>query len=87
MQNVMDKAHLDAAIAYLRKVKFGWELEELNLIRPEHKREIWAKLSDTERDRLRVVKEEWDVMHEDDREAMRAMRMLGYGDTENLTRK
>lgn len=87
MQNVMDKRHLESGLAYLRKVKFGWELEELESIRPNHKKELWDNLTDVERDRLRLVKKEWDALHEDERESIRAMRMLGYSDTENLVRK
>lgn len=69
---------LEAAIAFMRVIKWGWELETMNVLPPKHKRIIWNALdADTQR-RLKVIKDEWDCMSIDERDSLKAMRDLGF---------
>ena len=69
---------LAAAISFMKVVKFGWELETMNILPPKHKRIIWDALDEPTKLKLKTIKEEWDSMSIDERDSMKAMRDLGY---------
>lgn len=69
---------LEAAIAFMRVIKFGWELETMNILPPKHKRIIWDALDEPTKLKLKTIKDEWDNMSIDERDSLKAMRDLGY---------
>lgn len=69
---------LAAAIAFMKVIKFGWELETMNVLPPKHKRIIWDALDEHTKLKLKTIKEEWDGMSIDERDSIKAMRDLGY---------
>ena len=69
---------LEAAIAFMRVIKFGWELETMSALLPKHKRIIWEALDEPTRLKLKTIKDEWDNMSIDERDSIKAMRDLGY---------
>lgn len=69
---------LAAAIAFMKVIKFGWELETMNVLPPKYKRIIWDALDKPTKLKLKTIKDEWDNMSIDERDSLKAMRDLGY---------